>query len=1084
MATLTRTPAVSVEYPPQSEQELDTYIPQPFPIHVLQQERERSVPQVDHPPPSILLSAASQSQVAAQEEELEKSPSNLDTSFEHDSVQLDDDDVLPSLVHVQQSCLETLNNLLSRSMSDGVKWSAIVPARRHSAPPIGLFTPSAVTPESSSALHTLIANLRVRDASRTDVMVETGSNALGASSTTPDAHALCDELVQRVNVDTGLLSYRDTQLARALASLYAYSTQILQRSSLTSLLPGGPSPLALSPHLQRDLGDPSDMLGALSRQLITLQSHRAHSESRANSPSPGINHERGNPILVVEKALLWNKVDDALDSVLRLCREASGFGLVGDDNDHAPPSVNWDHYPPEYDHDKLPEYDIDSEQYDDVLAEKPAAEFASAHTSASTTRAEPTSYLSSSSEKMKLDLDAVTMAIDRLYLVAPQLHSQRVELKAKKLEELELARVMGTIERVAARGRLDNQRAADPMSGGRAKLRKDKGKAREGERDGATEDLDKLLSLISKADAGRLPGQRFEVNDANKTKGNTSKQKEGVDTFMEHILKHTSVGRLHSQDAVLSTTRSPKRMQSVKSFRQLDIGAVNVDDPEALLSLPEFMKETMSGPLPLSPGFVGDTKGKGVVAKLKGRKRSHSAPSVAAWFTRVTSSSLNSSSSSLVNSAAAVDVNAEGLGDKRAVGLAVYYVAEHQEKLNSVQVFVQVPGLESSMEGVEAEVIAAPGGDGGEESQKLVVRTSLGISAPLVLPTPVVPGPYGVRVAGNHLEIKLAALPVSEQRDALGEPSHDTPILLDAAHLSRIAPTSFICASCSSLVAALSQPPNPSRSVLRSLTPSTPLSTLAVPAIKYADLPSEHWAELIDAWMCHTDQKLSEQVQKHTAHGFWPEPDRVLVGGSYLLFAEEVIVKENLKKMEKNQDVDDRRHVHCACGTLLGHSQSPLNSTSVAYRFAKYSVRPVGHASDLIRLSFSAFVVADMIELARAHASYRFVIKDEEEEKPRILIWLFNPSIQLSYATPKGYFIPQSGLGRVAKVMYKIIGPAVSEPPQDVLSRYPGFSQAEELYYPMDNCRSLAAILKESNNAYPEARRAMNNFDVGWLCWV
>jgi hypothetical protein len=44
---------------------------------------------------------------------------------------------------------------------------------------------------------------------------------------------------------------------------------------------------------------------------------------------------------------------------------------------------------------------------------------------------------------MRLDLEAVAIAIDRLYLVAPQLLDQRVELKASKMAELENARQAG-----------------------------------------------------------------------------------------------------------------------------------------------------------------------------------------------------------------------------------------------------------------------------------------------------------------------------------------------------------------------------------------------------------------------------------------------------------------------------------------------------------------------------------------------------------------------------------------------------------------------------------------------------------------
>jgi hypothetical protein len=38
------------------------------------------------------------------------------------------------------------------------------------------------------------------------------------------------------------------------------------------------------------------------------------------------------------------------------------------------------------------------------------------------------------------------------------------------------------------------------------------------------------------------------------------------------------------------------------------------------------------------------------------------------------------------------------------------------------------------------------------------------------------------------------------------------------------------------------------------------------------------------------------------------------------------------------------------------------------------------------RIPLSAFIVEDMVELAHAHATYRFVILDEEEERPRILV--------------------------------------------------------------------------------------------------
>jgi hypothetical protein len=40
----------------------------------------------------------------------------------------------------------------------------------------------------------------------------------------------------------------------------------------------------------------------------------------------------------------------------------------------------------------------------------------------------------------------------------------------------------------------------------------------------------------------------------------------------------------------------------------------------------------------------------------------------------------------------------------------------------------------------------------------------------------------------------------------------------------------------------------------------------------------------------------------------------------------------------------------------------------------------------LLKVPLSAFVVGDMMEFVQAHATYRFVILDEEEEKPRLLV--------------------------------------------------------------------------------------------------
>jgi hypothetical protein len=148
-----------------------------------------------------------------------------------------------------------------------------------------------------------------------------------------------------------------------------------------------------------------------------------------------------------------------------------------------------------------------------------------------------------------------------------------------------------------------------------------------------------------------------------------------------------------------------------------------------------------------------------------------------------------------------------------------------------------------------------------------------------------------------------------------------------------------------------------------------------------------------------------------------------------------------------------------------------------------------------------------MAELARAHAIYRFVVLDEEEERPRILVrtfrdlihpysnlthsspplppkkmWLFKPNMRLSYKASKHYLLPEHGTIQAAKVLYKVLNPSMSNMDlRSLLDQYPGFPQAEQLMYPKDTCTQIALLLKESNACYPEGMRSMTRLDVGWL---
>lgn len=147
-------------------------------------------------------------------------------------------------------------------------------------------------------------------------------------------------------------------------------------------------------------------------------------------------------------------------------------------------------------------------------------------------------------------------------------------------------------------------------------------------------------------------------------------------------------------------------------------------------------------------------------------------------------------------------------------------------------------------------------------------------SSSIVLPVPVVtsgPNALATRAIADRLEIKLTSR-------SSGSQSGDG-LLLDATHLNKLHPTNFICSSCSLPLIQC-----------RAEGGSDPLA--------FADLPSEYWTELVEAWMCHSEQKLSDDVVKQSkggARGTQPSPAQALVGGSYILVDASVVKEGNVR---------------------------------------------------------------------------------------------------------------------------------------------------------------------------------------------
>lgn len=309
----------------------------------------------------------------------------------HMDPSIQDQHLIPSIARVQASVLSTLSNLLSPFYPQQHPSILDYAHSVHTQPSSSRVVPSAPSSHSpTTALRSLVANLRHAESRDTEMIQVSSSD---------DDTALLRELFGYVDALTQSFHAQDAGLVHALVSLLAD----LNRLSVLGVSP----PSKDVPAWNHDASiSNTGNLDSLARQLSEFQLQR-HDQSDQEGSLP--------PVIAVEKALLWVRIDETLETVLNLCHDR--------EEDRPRHSLS---DPPQYDllsHDGElpPNYDPDPELF-------------GSETKASL------SYRMSIDEKMRLDLDEVTTAIDRLYRVAPQLHNQRVELKRSKLEELEIAR--------------------------------------------------------------------------------------------------------------------------------------------------------------------------------------------------------------------------------------------------------------------------------------------------------------------------------------------------------------------------------------------------------------------------------------------------------------------------------------------------------------------------------------------------------------------------------------------------------------------------------------------------------------------
>ena len=323
----------------------------------------------------------------------------------------------------------------------------------------------------------------------------------------PGEAALLSQLHELVDATVPLLNRQDAHLAQAIvallldldqlpASLSLISAQLTSQSNPRQVNEGDTRP---SP------GSAYGNIASLQRQLSSLQPSVA-STSSGSRPTPADS---------VRTALLWARIDEQLETVVSLCRARASSPPHHDATEPSPSrlvsqpseSQNWNKdyrssfdnaLPPEYDseyhhhrYDRPPSYVAESHPYapseenptdEKRLVEQYPPEKVSSRASTSVLPAdtEMTTDRYHSGSSNSLDLDMISHAIDRLYVAAPQLANQRVELRTEKVVQME-------------------------------KAKEGKGKART-LADPADPELDKMLDLLGRASAREIPDQSAVID--------------------------------------------------------------------------------------------------------------------------------------------------------------------------------------------------------------------------------------------------------------------------------------------------------------------------------------------------------------------------------------------------------------------------------------------------------------------------------------------------------------------------------------------------------------------------------------------
>ncbi|KAF9931086.1 hypothetical protein FBU30_010832 [Linnemannia zychae] len=428
------------------------------------------------------------------------------------------------------------------------------------------------------------------------------------------------------------------------------------------------------------------------------------------------------------------------------------------------------------------------------------------------------------------------------------------------------------------------------------------------------------------------------------------------------------------------------------------------------------------------------------------------------------------------------------------------YYAEYHSKINSITFSIQVPQSGVTCRIGPKEVDLIPSLQPGFDFDAIDRPQENGSVERATLPARVMPTRATLDPSSSHsdiLSLKLTALPnmplENSTASSLAVTSEFPPSPLPASQLQGL--QNLSCGSCGNILLSTN---NLGATEHSEQSSSGPIQ-------RVVDLPSEHWQELVDCWMCHEEDFTElREGDLGARHG------QALVGGTYLLIHAKdvdhtaILIEEDARSIDWTKGIK-RRWRPLACSRCLspvgdGWYQSKLeNGTDlemIQVKFYKYLVQYHGHDEHtqqtiiIPQQRFLSYVAAEIFESARHHATYRFIIQDRLHGRDMLLLWMLNwdtaivtnqehvqdnqllwdKSLQLDLNTTSS-----GNIKKVVKVLYLCAVPEDQKLQQDgiyskelkVWDKWHGDPAVERLEFHEQLILGLITILEQSSSSTP-----------------